>query len=236
MGLTQIRKFLAASSLAAAVFATACVQRPGAVATPASQSAEPFRFAAEIARFDSLDRVHMPAPGGVLFVGSSTIRLWPDLKSDFPGVDVIQRGVGGSRMDEILMLTPKIVLPYKPRLIVLYAGDNDLAEGRTAAQVFEDYKSFTSLVHRSLPSTRIVFVSIKPSESRWQLVDQMRAANETVKRLTDTDRRLLYVDVFTPMLGADGRPRPELYRDDKLHMTPAGYTLWRQLLASVVED
>jgi lysophospholipase L1-like esterase len=91
-------------------------------------------------------------------------------------------------------------------------------------------------VHRSLPSTRIVFVSIKPSESRWQLVDQMRAANEMVKRLTDTDRRLLYVDVFTPMLGADGRPRPELYRDDKLHMTPAGYTLWRQLLASVVED
>jgi lysophospholipase L1-like esterase len=232
---TQIRKFLAAS-LAAAVFAAACVQQPGVVATSSvSQSAEPFRFADEVARFDSLDRVQMPAPGGVLFVGSSTIRLWPDLKSDFPGVSVIQRGVGGSRMDEILMLTPKIVLPYKPRLIVLYAGDNDLAEGRTAAQVFEDYKSFTSLVHRSLPSTRVVFVSIKPSESRWRLVDQMRAANEMVKGFTDTDRRLLYVDVFTPMIGADGRPRPELYRDDKLHMTPAGYILWRELLLPIVK-
>jgi len=235
MGSTQIRRFLAVS-LAAAVSAAACVQQPGAAATAsAPQSAGPFRFADEIARFDSLDRVQMPAPEGVLFVGSSTIRLWPDLKSDFPSVSVIQRGVGGSRLDEILMLTPKIVLPYKPRLIVLYAGDNDLAEGRTATQVFEDYKSFTSLVHRSLPSTRIVFVSIKPSESRWHLVDQMRAANEMVKRFTATDRRLEYVDVFTPMLGADGRPRPELFRDDKLHMTPAGYTLWRQLLLSVVK-
>ena len=235
MGSTQIRRFLAVS-LAAAVSAAACVQQPGAAATAsAPQSAGPFRFADEIARFDSLDRVEMPAPEGVLFVGSSTIRLWPDLKSDFPSVSVIQRGVGGSRLDEILMLTPKIVLPYKPRLIVLYAGDNDLAEGRTATQVFEDYKSFTSLVHRSLPSTRIVFVSIKPSESRWHLVDQMRAANEMVKRFTATDRRLEYVDVFTPMLGADGRPRPELFRDDKLHMTPAGYTLWRQLLLSVVK-
>ena len=90
-------------------------------------------------------------------------------------------------------------------------------------------------MHRSLPSTRVVFVSIKPSESRWQLVDQMRAANEMVKRFTDTDRRLLYVDVFAPMLGADGRPRPELFRDDKLHMTQAGYMLWRQLLDPVVK-
>jgi lysophospholipase L1-like esterase len=210
-------------------FAAACAH------APAQQVAEAPRFAAEIARFDSIDRARMPAPGGVVFVGSSTIRLWPDLKSDFPGVNVIQRGFGGSRLDEVVRYAPKIVIAYKPRLIVLYAGDNDLAEGRTAEQVYEDYKSFVALVHRSLPDTKIAFVSIKPSESRWNLVEEMRSANEMIRRFTVTDPRLEYVDVFNPMLGPDRRPRPELFRADKLHMTAAGYELWRGILGGVVE-
>ena len=213
-----------------AAFGAACAH------APAQRIVEPPRFGAEIARFDSVDRTQMPVPGGVVFVGSSTIRLWPDLKADFPGVNVIQRGFGGSRLDEVLRYTPKIVIAYKPKLIVLYAGDNDLAEGRTVDQVFEDYKSFVALVHRSLPNTKIVFVSIKPSESRWNLVGEMRSANEMIRRFTVTDTRLEYVDVFNPMLGADGRPRPELFRPDKLHMTADGYALWRSILTPVVKS
>ena len=212
-----------------AAFAAACAH------APAQRIVEAPRFAAEIARFDSTDRAHMPAPGGVVFVGSSTIRLWPDLKSDFPGLNVIQRGFGGSRLDEVLRYTPKIVVAYKPRMIVLYAGDNDLAEGRNAEQVYENYKSFVALVHRSLPNAKIVFVSIKPSESRWSLVGEMRSANEMIRRFTATDPRLEYVDVFNPMLGSDGRPRPELFRPDKLHMTAVGYELWRSILEPVVK-
>jgi lysophospholipase L1-like esterase len=215
--------------LVVAVFSAACAH------APEQRIVEAPRFAAEIARFDSIDRAQMPVPGGVVFVGSSTIRLWPDLKSVFPGVNVIQRGFGGSRLDEVLRYAPKIVIAYKPRLIVLYAGDNDLAEGRTAEQVHKDYKSFVALVHRSLPNARIVFVSIKPSESRWNLVGEMRSANEMIRRFTATDARLEYVDVFNPMLGPDGRPRPELFRADKLHMTAAGYELWRSILDGVVK-
>lgn len=213
----------------AAAFAAACAH------APEQRIVEPRRFAAEIARFDSIDRGRMPAPGGVVFVGSSTIRLWPDLNGDFPGVNVIQRGFGGSRLDEVLQYTPKIVIAYKPRLIVLYAGDNDLAEGRTAYEVYKDFKSFVALVHRSLPNARIVFISIKPSESRWNLVGEMRRANEMIRRFTATDTRLKYVDVFDPMLGSDGRPRPELFRADKLHMTAEGYALWRSILTPVVK-
>jgi lysophospholipase L1-like esterase len=213
-----------------AAFSLACA-RP-----PAQRVVEPPRFAAEIARFDSIDRVRMPAPGGVVFVGSSTIRLWPDLQSDFPGVSVVQRGFGGSRLDEVLSYAPKIVIAYKPRLIVLYAGDNDIAEGRTAEQVYRDYKAFVALVHRSLPEAKIAFVSIKPSESRWNLVGAMRSANEMVRRFTASDPRLEYVDIFNPMLGPDGRPRPELFRPDKLHMTAEGYALWRGILAPVVSS
>jgi lysophospholipase L1-like esterase len=215
--------------LVVAAFTAACAH------APAQRIVEAPRFASEIERFDSIDRAQMPAPGGVVFVGSSTIRLWPDLKSDFPGINVIQRGFGGSRLDEVLRYTPKIVIAYKPRLIVLYAGDNDLAEGRTAEQVYKDYRSFVALVHRALPNAKIVFISIKPSESRWNLVGEMRSANEKIRRFTTTDPRLVYVDVFNPMLGADGRPRPELFRDDKLHMTAAGYELWRSILEPVVK-
>ena len=215
--------------LVVAAFAAACAHAPG------QRIVEAPRFAAEIARFDSIDHAQMPAPGGAVFVGSSTIRLWPDLKSDFPGINVIQRGFGGSRLDEVLSYVPKIVIAYKPRTIVLYAGDNDLAEGRTAEQVYRDYKSFVALVHRSLPNAKILFVSIKPSESRWNLVGDMRSANEMIRRFTATDPRLEYVDVFNPMLGPDGRPRPELFREDKLHMTGVGYALWRSILEGVVE-
>ena len=192
------------------------------------------RFEPEIQRFETMDKAAPPTLGGVVFVGSSTFRLWPDLAGDFPGVPVLNRGFGGSTLPEVVAATPRIVLPHRPRLVVLYAGDNDLAEGRTTANVLADYHAFVALVRRKLPATRIVFVSIKPSPSRWALVDSMRVANRLVRDEIARDSLQLYVDLFTPMLGADGRPRPELFRDDSLHMTPAGYALWRERLASVV--
>ena len=95
-------------------------------------------FGPEIRAFEEADRINRPKPGGVLFVGSSSIRLWPDLKADFPGVNVIQRGFGGSQIDQVVYYAPRIVLPYKPSVIVLYAGDNDLAAGRTPEQILAD--------------------------------------------------------------------------------------------------
>ena len=147
---------------------------------------------------------------------------------------MVQRGFGGSEIAEVIHYAPRIVLPYRPRLIVLYAGDNDLAAGKSPQTVFRDYQSFVALVRSTLPETRIVFLSIKPSGARWALVEKVRAANALVREYSATHAGLIYVDTFTPMLGADGLPRDELYLEDRLHLTPRGYALWRELLAPVI--
>jgi lysophospholipase L1-like esterase len=201
-----------------------------AASTPATTPA----FEPEIAAIEARDRADQPPPGGIVFVGSSSLRLWPNLTSDFPGVPVLNNGFGGSTLPDVIHYAPRIVLPYTPRLIVLYAGDNDLAAGRTPDQVLSDYTAFVRLVRQTLPATRIVFISIKPSPSRWSLAAPTRAANALIAQAIARDTLATYVDVFTPMLGASGRPRPELFQADSLHMTPAGYALWRARLAPLI--
>ena len=198
-------------------------------------SSNPAQWEGEIAQFEAADLANVPAPGGVVFVGSSSIRMWPDLHADFPGVNVLQRGFGGSELADAVYFAPRIVLKYRPRLIVLYAGDNDIANGKSPQTVFRDYTNFVSLVRRHLPDTRIAFISIKPSGSRWALVDKMREANALIRDYIARDPRQVYVDVFTPMLGPNGLPRDELFLEDKLHMTPAGYAIWRNLLTPIVQ-
>lgn len=202
----------------------------------AAEKLEDWPWSAEIAQFQAADRLTPPPVGGVLFVGGSSIRHWPALSTDFPGVNVVQRGFGGGQLIHVLHYAPRIVLPYRPRLIVLYAGDNDLAYGRPPDIVFRDYKAFVALVRRALPDTRIAFIAIKPSGARWALVEKIRAANALVRRYAATDPKVVYVDVFTPMLGQDGLPRNELFDDDKLHLNTQGYALWRDLLGPIVRD
>ena len=184
----------------------------------------------DVHAFEQADSAQRPPTKSILFVGSSSIRMWETLAHDFPDLPVINRGFGGSELHDVVHYADRIVLPYKPRVIVVYAGDNDLANGRQPEQVASDFRRLARTVHRTLPRTRIVFVSVKPSPSRWNLADKMRATNTLVRRYVKTDKRLAYADVFTPMLGSDGRPRRELFRDDSLHMTPAGYELWTSVI------
>lgn len=201
---------------------------------PTAVAAELQPFADEIAGFEAADKLSPPPRNSVVFVGSSSIRMWPNLKGDFPGVQVLQRGFGGSTLAQVDHYAPRIVLPYCPRLIVLYAGDNDLAEGRTPQQILTDFKTFVGLVRASMPKTRIVFVSIKPSTARVALLDKMRETNALVSRYIAADPSLTYVDVFAPMLDPTGRPREELFQSDGLHMNAQGYAIWRNLLQPLV--
>lgn len=191
-------------------------------------------FESEILAFESQDRAALPTPGGIVFVGSSTFRLWSTMATDFPGQTVLNRGFGGSTLREVNTVITRIVTPPRPHLVVLYAGDNDLAAGHTPTDVLGDYRRFVSIVRRELPGVRIAFVSIKPSPSRWALIDRMRVANRLVREEIARDARSMYVDTFTAMLRADGRPRPELFGPDSLHLSRAGYALWRETLAPVV--
>jgi lysophospholipase L1-like esterase len=192
-------------------------------------------FAAEIAAFEARDAMARPAKGGILFLGSSSIRMWTDLAHDFPGINVINRGFGGSTIPDSVHYVDRIVTPYAPRAIVFYAGDNDLGAGRTPEEVSADFQALVSRVHAKLPTTRILFVSIKPSISRWQLIDGIRATNALVRDYVAGDSTLGYVDIFPAMLGVDGKPRPELYRQDGLHMTRAGYDIWRGAVARALK-
>ena len=194
----------------------------------------PSQWEPDIAQFEAQDRASPPRPGSIVFVGSSSIKMWTTLDRDFPGVPVLNRGFGGSEAGDVAQFAERIVVPYKPPVVVFYAGDNDLAAGKTPAQVLTSFQSFVATMHRDLPATRIVFVSIKPSIARWSIVDKMRAANQLVRDYVRTDDRLSYVDVFTPMLDASGQPRRELYIEDGLHMTPAGYAIWRDLIAPAI--
>lgn len=205
------------------------------VVTPASKSVvQQRRWQAALDAFAAEDRVHAPQPGGVLFVGSSSIRLWDTLEAQFQGVPVIKRGFGGSRLADCAERVPELVLPYKPRLVVLYAGDNDLAEGRSPREVVESLKAFVDTVHASLPDTRIAYVSIKPSPLRAALMPQVRETNDLARAYLATDTDLAYVDVFSAMLDPAGQPRKDLFLPDALHLNAAGYSVWREALSAVV--
>jgi lysophospholipase L1-like esterase len=188
------------------------------------------RWESEIRAFEAADQTNAPPPGGVVFVGSSSIRLWKTLADDFKGLPVLNRGFGGSQLADSVFYTGRIVIPYRPQQIVLYAGDNDLAAGKSPEQVFHDFEAFITKVRSALPGARISYVSIKPSPARLALLPQMRAANALIAEFIHTGRDLDYIDVFTPMMREDGQPRPEIFGPDRLHMNAQGYALWTRLI------
>jgi len=206
---------------------------------PPSLSLPPFdalgaeqRWRSSLDAFAEQDRRARPPAGGVLFVGSSSIRLWDQLEAAFaPQGGVIKRGFGGSRLADCVLFADRLVTPYQPRQVVLYAGENDLDEGASPLDVLVRYEQFVQYVQRVAPGTRIGFVSIKPSPARIALLPAIQRANRLVKAYTEGQPLLDYIDVHTPMLDEQGRPRPELYAADRLHLSAAGYALWRDAIA-----
>jgi len=199
-----------------------------------AQPRGPERWQAEITNLVAGDAAHAPPQHAVLFVGSSSIRLWTTLAGDFPGLPAINRGFGGSAIADSTYYADRIVVPYHPKLIIMYAGDNDVADGRTPRQVIDDFGAFVARVRRDLPDAAIAYLSIKPSVARAALWPQMRAANEGIALWARTQKDVTFVDVTAKMLDARGKPRPELLRADGLHMRPAGYRIWIDALAPVL--
>jgi lysophospholipase L1-like esterase len=192
------------------------------------------QYAKEMAAFAEQDQKD-PAIGGVVFVGSSSIRLW-DLAKSFPNVPAINRGFGGSQMIDSVTHADLLVIRHKPRIVIVYAGDNDLAAGKTPQQVSDDFKAFVTKVRAALPETRVAYIGIKPSIQRWALIAKVRQANTLIREYCDRDDRLGFIDVDNAMLGWDAKPRPDLFVADGLHMSPKGYALWTMLVQPYLDE
>lgn len=187
------------------------------------------RWKKDMDKFAVADKKNPVKPGGVVFVGSSSIRMW-DLKKSFPELDAVNRGFGGSRLEDSVYYADQIILPYKPKTVVVYAGDNDIAAKYTPEQILEDFQEFEAKVHKELPETEILYIAVKPSLSRWKMIEEVRATNKLIAAECAKTDHCEFIDIDAPMLGEDGKPRKELFKNDGLHMTDEGYVIWAKEL------
>lgn len=196
-------------------------------------SLDPAYFEDAIVAFEEADRENPPDPGAIVFVGSSSIRFWETLDADMAPLRVVRRGFGGAHMAHLVHNAPRIVIPYAPSAVVVYAGDNDLADGtgKSVDDVVAEFETLRSLLRDGRPELPIYFITIKPSRLRWDRWPMMDEANRRVAALADADPHLAVLDIATPMLGEPGAPPPSgLFALDGLHLSEAGYALWTRVV------
>jgi lysophospholipase L1-like esterase len=191
----------------------------------------------QIAAFAKADGLHPPAAGAIVFTGSSSIRYWRTLERDMSPLRVINRGFGGAHIAHVNAYLDETVIRYRPRAVVLYAGENDLGwpNKKTPQAVLEDFKHFVEAVHAPLPGTRIYFVSIKLSPFRRGSWERIQETNRRIKEFASTAHGVAFIDITAPMADANGGPRAELMTWYRLHMTAKGYELWTSIIKPVLE-
>ncbi len=197
---------------------------------------EPFaKWEKDIQKFEKADREKMPPANAVLFVGSSSIGKWTNLTECFPNLTTIRRGFGGSQMADLLHFHERLILPYKPKTILIYEGDNDLAAGKKAETIVGEYKELAQKIHRALPDAKIYFISVKPSPSRLKYMDEAKKVNSQIAKYSRWKSWLEYIDIWKPMLGPDGQPMADLFVSDNLHLNGKGYALWTKIIAPKIQ-
>lgn len=193
---------------------------------------DPERFKNEISQFTAWDAKNSFPESPVLFIGSSSIRLWETHRA-FPDQPVVNRGFGGAHISDMLHYYDAIVKPYQPSTIVFYCGDNDVAAGKSPAQVLTDFKTFYGKVRQDFPDVRFIYIPIKPSHSRWQFWPEMKNTNTMI---TSSDNRIILMDIVKPMLDEKGEPNRAFFLDDQLHLNDTGYAVWNRILRPLLES
>jgi lysophospholipase L1-like esterase len=187
-------------------------------------------FYSDIQAFKKQDSVSFPPPNAILFIGSSSFTLWKDVQKDFPKYKIINRGFGGSTLLDQIRYVKDVVFPYKPKQIIIYCGENDLASSDTVSsnEVAKRFQKLFTLIRNKFPQVQISYISMKPSPSRQLLMPKMMKGNELIKKYLTTKKRTAFIDVYKEMIDDEGKPRPELFLDDNLHMNKAGYDIWKK--------
>lgn len=220
-----MRKTQAAFLLAIAVVAAVWLQARQAA------PADPSYWESDVRNFERQDQKSPPPKGAIVFTGSSSIAFW-DIRGSFPDLQTINRGFGGSEMSDAAYYASRLVVPYAPRIVVLYSGDNDIGRGVAPESVEAGFERFAQVVHAALPKTRIIVIGVKPSFARWSVYPQMRKTNALMRAYAESHKELnvQYLEVGPDMLAADGRPKREIFVGDGLHMNAEGYKIWARLL------
>ena len=188
-------------------------------------------FHEEIEAFKKADQDSTPPSGAILFVGSSSLRMWKNMADDFPGYKVINRGFGGSALNDVIRYEKDLIVKYRPRQIVIYCGENDIAAGNvTATDVLQRFMELFTMIRKDLPGVPIAFVSIKPSPSREKFMPIIEDANIMIRQFLASYPETVYIDIYHAMLDKEGKPRSELFIEDMLHMNEKGYAIWRQAI------
>ncbi len=232
--MAMTRAVAALQILLLGIIQATCFAQEPAVAT-AKAYGDPLRFEKAIENFEIGDLEQPPPQNAIVCIGSSSMRMWHSkIEDDLAPLTIIARGFGGSNMNDALHYADRIVIPYKPRAVVIYEGDNDVAQGIAPEIIVGKFHALVGKIHRHLPEARIYFLAIKPSIRRWKLWPKMMKANDLIAEACAKDKQLTFVDVASGMLDATGRPRKDIFYKDNLHMIRSGYIIWRDALKPVL--
>lgn len=184
----------------------------------------------DIQAFRKQDSIQPPPQHAILFVGSSSFTKWTDVQNYFPGYTIINRGFGGSSLPDVIRYANDIIFAYEPKQIVIYCGENDLAASDTVSgeTVYHRFEKLFELIRGKMPLVPVIFISLKPSPSRWQLRQKMMMANDEIRKFLSKRKNALFIDVYHKMLGPDGLPIGSIFIEDKLHMNAKGYAIWQK--------
>ncbi|HEV3163721.1 MAG TPA: GDSL-type esterase/lipase family protein [Isosphaeraceae bacterium] len=221
-----MKRLATAAILALGLLST--VPARGQASRPYAEARVYARWEKEVAAYEADDAKSPPPKGGILFIGSSTIRLWKTLAEDYPDLKVVNRGFGGTEIVDSTHFADRLIFPHEPKQIFLRAGGNDIHAGRTPRQVAADFAEFVRVVHARLPNTEILYISVSPAPSRWGESDKYRELNRLIREMALEMPRVGFVDTFDMVLAPDGQARPELFVKDRLHFSPEGYKLLRE--------
>lgn len=188
-----------------------------------------------IAAFEAADKTAPPPQGGVEFIGASGIARWKTLAQDFPGQPVFNRGFGGSQIEDSTYFADRIIVPYKPKVIVFQAGGNDINAGKSPEQVAKDFEAFVTKVRAALPDVRLLYLGQGPSTSRWAQRDKQQQLNQLVKDIIARGQNMVFIDMWQPFLGTDGKPNDSLFVEDKLHHNAEGYQIRTRIVKPFLE-
>lgn len=195
-----------------------------------AQEKGPQRWEETIRKFEQSDQESAPQPGAILFVGSSSIAMWKDIADYFPKHRVLNRGFGGSNFTDLIHYADRVIFPYKPSMIFVYEGDNDIAQGDSAGKILENAKKLRGMIRKAAGNTPVIFISPKPSIARWNMKSAYETVNEQLRKYAESEPETEFADVWTASLGKDGKVLDYIFLDDNLHMNAKGYGIWQKVL------